>query len=268
MQVGEKLVLYLRVLSAAVGIPVIIYAAWRGGLLLLSVIGVIMLLGIFEMFKILKSLNVRPNKTLTWGGALLLLAVAYFQEWSYVGIVLTVLLILHLLSLIRHYPEYTPGDSAAGLFTTLYLSLLIYIYIISTLPNGKHWIFIMLLGTWASDTFAYFVGRSFGRHKLTPNLSPKKTWEGAVGGVLGTILTVYIYSKFFISLPPGIAVLLGVLISTASQVGDLIESTLKRQAKIKDSGTIIPGHGGVLDRFDSMLLSAPLVYYFVSVFII
>ncbi|MBM7854427.1 phosphatidate cytidylyltransferase [Desulfohalotomaculum tongense] len=260
--------LHLRVLSALVGIPVIVYAAWHGGLLLLSVVGIIMVLGVMEMLNLLRGLNIHPSRTLALFGVLMLLAVVYLQDWRYIGIVLTILTALHLILLVRGFPEYTPADGAGGLFTTLYLSLLIYIYLISTLPQGKHWIFIMLVGTWASDTFAYFTGRAFGRHKLTPNLSPKKTWEGAIGGILGSMAAVYIYSILFNPAPPAVLILLGALISISSQVGDLVESALKRQAKIKDSGTIIPGHGGVLDRFDSMLLSAPLVYYFVSVSII
>lgn len=236
--------------------------------MLLVVIGVIMVLGLMEMLNLLQALEVHPNRNLALLGSLMLLVVAYFQDWRYIGIVMTILIVLHLLALIRNYPRYKPGDGAAGIFATLYLSLLIYIYLISTLPNGNHWIFIMLVGTWASDTFAYFAGRTLGKHKLTPKLSPKKTWEGSIGGVLGSILAVFIYSIYLMPFSFGALVLLGALISISSQVGDLVESTLKRQAKIKDSGSLIPGHGGVLDRFDSMLLSAPLVYYFVSVSII
>lgn len=127
---------------------------------------------------------------------------------------------------------------------------------------------LLLTATWASDTFAYFVGRAIGKHKLAPLLSPKKTVEGAVGGLLGAVLIGYLFGTFNPQLNMTAVILLGVLIGIASLMGDLVESAFKRQAKVKDSSQIIPGHGGVLDRFDSLLLTAPLVYYVVKLFII
>jgi phosphatidate cytidylyltransferase len=263
-------VLYLRVLTALVGIPLILFLVWQGGLLLLAFIGLVMILGVLEMTNLLQNLKLTPNVPLTICGLMLLLGVVYLNEPHWVGLTLTMILLTHLLLMLKNYPHYTPADGAAGLFITLYLGLLIYLYLISLLPQGHHWLFMLLIGTWASDTMAYFFGRTFGKHKLTPVLSPKKTWEGAIAGLLGSVVAVYIYSIVFkpiVSMSVLTIILLGLLISISSQVGDLIESTLKRQAKIKDSGNIIPGHGGVLDRFDSMLLSAPMVYYFVLVFI-
>lgn len=260
--------LYLRVLSALVGIPVTIFVVWYGGLLLLFFIGVIIILGILEMVRLLNNLGARPSTTATIIGSLLLLVVTYIQDWQLLGVAFTTILLLHLLLIVTRYPRYTPNDGAAGIFATMYLSLLLYIYLISVLPDGRYWIYLLLLGTWASDTFAYFTGRALGKHKITPVLSPKKTWEGAIGGIIGTIITVYVYNLLVLPVELGVILLLGFFISISSQLGDLVESTLKRQAGIKDSGNLIPGHGGVLDRFDSMLLSAPLVYYIIVVFII
>ncbi|MEG6615731.1 phosphatidate cytidylyltransferase [Peptococcaceae bacterium 1198_IL3148] len=258
----------MRVLSALLGIPLIICAVWKGGLILLSFIAIVMILGLLEMLNLLKNLGLKPSKAITIVSALLLLVATYWQDWRVVGMAITLTLVAHLLYLLKDFPRYSPIDAAAGWLAVMYLGLFTYIFLISTLPEGTLWLYMLLVGTWASDTFAYFVGKTFGKHKLTPNLSPKKTWEGAMGGLLGSVVAVYIYSAFVISLPLNYVFLLGLLISITSQFGDLVESTLKRHASLKDSGNIIPGHGGMLDRFDSMLLSAPLVYYFVSLFII
>ena len=265
--------LSLRIISAIFGIPLIIGAAWYGGLILMFLVMLIVIKGVFEMLRMLRGLNIFPNIFLTLFGALVLLAIAYLEEWHFTGIVFTVLVILHLLLIVINYPKYRFQDAAAGMFTTIYLSLFAYVYLLSTLPDGRYWLLLMIVSTWTSDTFAYFIGRYFGKRKLAPDISPNKTVEGAVGGligaVIGTLIAAYIFfdavtiSSFFV-----IMLLLGILIAVLAQLGDLVASSLKRQAKIKDSGTVIPGHGGVLDRFDSMLLSAPLVYYFVMVFII
>lgn len=253
-----------------VGIPIILFLVWHGGLLLLSFIGLVMIMGILEMARLLHNIDLKPNIPVTILAVLSLLVIVYLNQLQWLGIVLTMLLVAHLLLMLKNFPHYTPGDGGAGLFIVLYVGLFIHLYLLSLLPQGHHWLYVLLLGTWASDTFAYFCGRSFGKNKLTPVLSPNKTWEGAVGGLLGSVITVYIYSIVFngsINITALTAVILGILISISSQIGDLMESTLKRQAKIKDSGKLIPGHGGVLDRFDSMMLSAPTVYYFVLAFI-
>ena len=111
-----------------------------------------------------------------------------------------------------------------------------------------------------TDTFAYFVGRRFGRHKLMPKTSPKKTIEGSLGGIAGSIIACIIFGLIF-KLPIGVMVIISLFGSIIAQMGDLIASAIKRYVDIKDYGKIIPGHGGVLDRFDSVLLVAPYVYF-------
>jgi phosphatidate cytidylyltransferase len=134
---------------------------------------------------------------------------------------------------------------------------------LGALPFGAALIWIMFIGTWASDTFAYFTGSAFGRHKLCPSISPNKTVEGFLGSVVGTTASVAGLGVFF-SLPVKELALLGLAISILATLGDLVESVAKRYTGIKDSGNIIPGHGGIWDRFDSVLFTAPLVYYFVK----
>ncbi len=129
---------------------------------------------------------------------------------------------------------------------------------------GCAMIWVMFIGTWASDTFAYFVGSAIGSHKLCPTISPNKTVEGFLGSVVGTTAAVAGLGVFF-SLPVAEMAGLGFCISLLATLGDLVESVAKRYTGIKDSGNIIPGHGGVWDRFDSVLFTAPLVYYFVLI---
>lgn len=122
-------------------------------------------------------------------------------------------------------------------------------------------VWVMFIGTWASDSFAYFTGRAFGSHKLAPAISPNKTIEGFFGGLIGTIAVV-VGLGWLLAMPLPQMAALGAAIAVLGTLGDLVESMMKRQTGIKDSGAIIPGHGGVWDRFDSVLFTAPLVYYY------
>lgn len=131
--------------------------------------------------------------------------------------------------------------------------------------KGAALVWIMFIGTWASDTFAYFVGSAVGSHKLCSGISPNKTIEGVAGSLVGTTATVTGLGYFF-SLPPVQMAALGFCIAVFATLGDLVESVAKRYTGIKDSGRLIPGHGGVWDRFDSVLLTAPLVYYFEQIY--
>ena len=140
------------------------------------------------------------------------------------------------------------------------------------LADGRSWVFLVLLATVASDTLAFFIGSAIGRHRLAPQISPNKTWEGAIAGVVGAA----VFSLLFVptelfglsnaihiqGFSYGEVIILGVLVSVFGQLGDLAESLLKRNAKVKDSGTLLPGHGGVLDRLDSIIFAGVVVYYF------
>ena len=139
---------------------------------------------------------------------------------------------------------------------------------------GTALIFLPLLLTWAQDTGAYAVGRTMGRHKLIPRVSPGKTVEGAIGGILVTVLVCWAYVRFALvpyaqlALAPADTIIFAIVISVAAQVGDLAESLVKREAGVKDSSRIIPGHGGVLDRFDSLLFVLPVAYLLLGVMLI
>src|SRR5580693_846814 len=126
---------------------------------------------------------------------------------------------------------------------------------------GPKLLLFALVITWAGDTVAYFVGRAIGKHKFSPILSPKKTWEGAVGGFVGSLLVGVAFSKW-IGVPMGQMLAMAAVGNVAGQVGDLLESAYKRSAGVKDSGTLLPGHGGILDRIDALILAIPVVCYY------
>ena len=158
-------------------------------------------------------------------------------------------------------------SSAIAVMATLYVGMLggSLIRLRNDFPNdiGPKLVFFLLLVVWLGDAGAYYVGKQFGRHKLSPRISPKKTVEGLVGGIATSIITaVVIHFTFFKQFPLVQAIIGGVVLSIAGVIGDLAESMWKRSAAVKDSGTLIPGHGGFLDRFDSIFYTAPILYVY------
>ena len=137
------------------------------------------------------------------------------------------------------------------------------------LEGGRNWVFFVLFVTWLSDTTAFFTGRRLGRHKLAPNISPGKTWEGAIGGICGAIAMSILFftpTPFQLPLTYWKAIPLSVGVSILGQLGDLAESLLKRNMGVKDSGKLMPGHGGALDRMDSIIFASVAVYYYASLY--
>lgn len=155
-------------------------------------------------------------------------------------------------------------DLAVSLFGLFYIPLLLsHAVLLRALPAGRDWVFLVLFVVMASDTLAYFIGMRWGRHRLYEAVSPKKSIEGALGGLAGGVLGATLYKTFFFAGLSGVDVLLvGLGVGAFSQLGDLVESLLKRSFGVKDSGALIPGHGGLLDRLDSLLFAFPVTYYY------
>jgi phosphatidate cytidylyltransferase len=135
------------------------------------------------------------------------------------------------------------------------------------LSTGLAWVYCVLIVTWANDTCAYFAGRFLGKHKLYPAVSPNKTWEGFAGGMVGSVAGMFIArATFFPDLSPADCLLVGFIGGVFGPLGDFCESMIKRAYGVKDSGNVIPGHGGLLDRVDALLFNAPLIYAYVAYF--
>jgi phosphatidate cytidylyltransferase len=162
--------------------------------------------------------------------------------------------------------EQSLRDGAMTLFGVLYLGLTLgMLSMTRLLPQGEWLIFFLLLVTWASDTGAYYVGTLYGRHRLAPTISPKKTVEGLVGGLIAAIIAGYIARWWFLPELSGLdCLILAALLTIAGLWGDLAESAMKRTVGMKDSGGILPGHGGMLDRLDSLLFATPVFYYYIT----
>ncbi len=263
-----------RILSAVIGIPIIIYLVYEGRLLFLSGVIFLTVTGLFELRRILLRMNLKISPFLLYGSGMVFPLLAYFSSIEkyhgvfYIG--LTLILLIHLIILMITFPKYSVGDLASSYLGSCYIGILLsYIILIRKMvPYGFQYVLIVLILTWACDIGAYFSGRLLGRQPLWPRLSPHKTLEGSIGGLIlcigSAILLQTRYPRLFSLFD---ALILGILIGSVVQIGDLVESAFKRLGKVKNSGDLIPGHGGILDRFDSLLFSAPAAYFYLKFFL-
>ncbi len=260
--------LSFRILSAVAGIPIMLFSFWYGGLPLAAVVLVLVILGILEMNRLWCKMDVHIWLPLAVTAGVLYVIAAGAGNRYFEAAVLFFAVTAAIVYMIVVYPSFTVTDLAATVFTSLYAGwLLTHLIGIRHLSDGFHYVLLVLACTWSTDTFAYFVGINIGKRKLAPVVSPNKSVEGSLGGVAGSIIAAVIAGILGSRMPLIHYVIIGVLIGVVGQVGDLAESALKRMAGVKDSGRIIPGHGGVLDRFDSLYLTAPAVYYYLRLII-
>ena len=238
------------------------------------VISIIALIGLYEIYKALGFL--KTNKPLCVIGFIAGALILYFSIMANFGqifrLFVSAYMVILLIYMVLAHKTTSFTDISKSMFATMYVTLFFaYLILIRKYNNGEYLIWIPVITAWLSDTMAYTFGRLLGKHKLIPEVSPKKTVEGAVGGVFGGIIFMIIYGMICnISFGKEINWLtlsvLGMLGAVFSQFGDLAASWIKREFGIKDYGNLLPGHGGVLDRFDSVLIIAPIIYYFVQIF--
>jgi len=260
--------LLYRVLSAIVGIPVVLAAFWYGGLFLSALICIIAVLGVLEMGRLWRESDNQIWLPGSLIGAVLFVVSAHVVGPGVSGVALFITIAISVVYLIIKYPHVSFAGFSSTIFTAIYPGwLLTHLIGITQIEGGFHFVLLVLATTWSTDTFAYFVGTKFGRHKLAPALSPGKSVEGAVGGIAGSIAAALILGLVAGKIPLIHYITVGILAGIVGQAGDLLESAFKRMAGVKDSGRLIPGHGGMLDRFDSLLLTAPLVYYYLKLII-
>lgn len=258
--------LYLRVLSALIGIPIVIGAVYMGGPWYAILLMLVANLGIFEYLSMLKARDYKAPLAIGFIGVSLFLVAIYLDLSDFIyPIIMLIFSILFTYSLFGMGRQ-SIAESAVLLWGIIYLGGLSgYMLTLRMMPEGAVYTYMLLIGVWIHDTAAYFIGRRWGIHKFAPSISPNKSVEGSVAGVLSTVIIAFsiaILAPGFLPVNPGQAIIFGLGIAVFSQLGDLLESAMKRQLEVKDSGSIIPGHGGILDRFDSLLFTAPFVYYF------
>lgn len=262
-RLGGEHLLGQRILSAAILIPVVGVAVYLGGPWLAMVVGLAALLAGWEFYGLLHRGGYGPSIPLGLLLIVLLLLGAYRPEWGLIRPAVVGMVMLTLgWQLFQAGSPAPMVDWALTLSGGLYLGWLMgHFLLLRAAPQGLLWMGVALLSTWICDSGAYFVGLSFGRHKLWPRISPKKSWEGAVGGwISGVVLTAVIAGLLGLGWPHGAAI--GALVGIVAPFGDFSVSMLKRQVGVKDSSHLIPGHGGMLDRIDSLLFTVPVVYYY------
>lgn len=263
----------IRVLIAVIFIPLfIIFVRYTSSeiFLLLILIGVIS--GEIEFYRLVKYTGQDSFPVL---GIILgiVLSCSFIIDSNYVTyLALSFCTIIILIYCLKEWKEPTkvPARFSSTLMGVLYISFLLsHMIWLRKLPAGYNYIFLLVLITWMCDTGAYFIGTYMGRIKLWPLISPRKTVEGSIGGLLFSIIGGIIAKIwFFETLSYYQCIIIGISMGITGQVGDLCESILKRGAKIKDSGVIIPGHGGMLDKMDSLLFNAPFLYYYSRLFVL
>ena len=254
-----------RIISSIVSLPILLAIIYFGTpfhfFLLLEFA---IFIGLYEFYRMIEKGGLGCYK---WAGIILgiLLSAAIFKG-TYINLVIAASVIL--LFIIRIFEGNTSDNTFSyvsnTIFGIVYVSFLMsYLGVIrASGDNGRELIFFVLLITWMGDTTAYYGGKGFGKHKLAPAISPKKTVEGAIIGLIGSIVGAIIAKSWFLDISILNAIAAGILIGVFGQFGDLSESIIKRNLQVKDSGGIIPGHGGILDRVDSLLFSAPVFYYY------
>ncbi len=208
-----------------------------------------------------------PDKSMVLANYLLTVAL-FLSLWTdsklYLSLLPFFVILPMIISIIKYPDSGLITEQALKIITgPFYICLpLLFLVLILGIPQGRLWIFFILAVVFAGDTVSFYVGRFLGRHKLTP-LSPGKTWEGSIGGILANIVTACIFAlPAFPSLSVISIVLLAIAVGVSAQLGDLAESMLKRNSDIKDSGEILPGHGGILDRIDGLLFGAPVLFFY------
>ncbi|MFC2036590.1 phosphatidate cytidylyltransferase [Chloroflexota bacterium] len=261
-----------RALSAAVLIPLVALVTYAGGWILAGAVLVVAARSIYELFTLMGEAGYRPSLPASILAMVALVVAARFPELHLVGFVLAVSVMGTLVWQLLRPAEGKPTQSwALTLSGALWLGWLISHFVLLRdlspafgLGLGTRWLVLMFLVTWCNDSVAYFVGKAAGRHPCCPYLSPKKTWEGTIGGWFGGVAATMLLGYWLVDLPWGHGLALGVLVASIAPFGDLAKSMVKRQMSVKDFSALIPGHGGMFDRVDSLLFVAPVMYYYAT----
>jgi len=268
MQYGE---LGKRIGVAAVTIPIICGITLIGKIPFLIFVDVVVAFALWELYGLAEKKGLSPSKVL---GILSVLTInwdLYFYGGEGLGPIFFFIIFIILIAELFKGKANSLANCAVSIFGVLYMSLFSFFILIRELPSRVNtsyrvggWIVIMIFGTiWICDTGAYLLGAKFGKHLLFKRVSPKKTWEGAVSGfAMGIAAATGLHYIFVPSLSVIDSIIIGIIVGVFGQLSDLIESLYKRDAGVKDSSNILPGHGGFLDRFDSPLLVGPTVYLY------
>jgi phosphatidate cytidylyltransferase len=276
-----------RVATAVIGVPAILLVVWAGGAWFSVVLGILLFIAALEFYaavsppptnatlvenplaaispvRLPRLLNQRPLGLMGGAFTALLVAAAHHDGDWWAGTLALAAVFPFVWLVLRGDSEGALPDWLRTVGGVLYVGWLgSHLVFLRHLDNGRDWVYLAVFATFANDTSAYFVGRAIGRTKLVPRISPGKTVEGSLGGILfGALGLVLLNYALGLRLDVWPLIPLAVLVPVAAQLGDLAESLIKRGAGVKDAGVLVPGHGGFLDRLDSVLFTVPVVYYY------
>lgn len=256
-----------RLISGIILVVIAVITLYFGGMLTFLVTAGISLIGMYELLRVIHVEKSALSVT-AYTGAILYYILLLLSLDQYILPLLLLILIVMFSVYVFTFPKYEISSVAITFFSIIYVTVtLSCIYRIRILEDGAYMVVLVFLSAWGNDTLAYCAGRLFGRHKMSPVLSPKKTIEGAVGGVIGAGLLGALYgliARHFITADFNLILVFAIVCAVGgliSIVGDLGASAIKRNYEIKDYSNLIPGHGGILDRFDSIIFTAPIIYY-------
>ena len=252
-----------RLISGIVLVIIALATIISGSWILFFTLLAVSLIGMRELYNVMKVSNehITVLELVGYLGAEHYYIAIKFDFGNFGMMAVIVSMILILFVYVFGYPKYHAEQVMAAFFGVVYVAVMLsFIYLTRNLPDGKFLVWLIFLCSWGCDTCAYCVGMLIGKHKMAPVLSPKKSIEGAVGGVVGAALLGVIYAAATQGKMAEYALICGVG-ALISMVGDLAASAIKRNQNIKDYGKLIPGHGGILDRFDSVIITAPVIYY-------
>ncbi len=256
-----------RVTTALVFVPLLLLAIWVGNIALIAAVAFLITMSVYEYCRMLAHKNYKTNTVFSIVIALFIGLLTGYAQFAYLP---AVLLLSFVIIMFLHFRgkayalEGTMMNFAGTVYFALGFGSILYLRFAH---DTWVWLLLAFFITWFTDIGAYAVGICIGKHKLAPEISPKKTVEGAIGGLLISILSVLIFGSIVLNLQIWQLIVIGLGGSVFAQVGDLLESMVKRWADVKDSGNILPGHGGIWDRFDSILLTAPYLCIVLKLFL-
>ncbi|MDZ7860136.1 MAG: phosphatidate cytidylyltransferase [Candidatus Krumholzibacteriota bacterium] len=270
-----------RIIISIIFLPFILLITRKGGLYFLVLVTILIISGLWEFYRMVEAKGIKPSKLTGITAGIIIPFYVFFSKGKTDNLLFLLVIIfiaVMIIELGRGKRDYALYHISVTIFGVLYVGLLgSYLLMLRELPismnldykNGFLFVILVFILTWCYDSGAYTLGTIAGRHKLFPGISPGKTLEGAFGGLLLSIIGILVAREYiFSSITIWEAVGLAVIGSVVSQLGDLVESMIKRDVNIKDSSNTIPGHGGILDRFDSMLFNAPVIYYILKYFLL
>lgn len=269
-----------RALSSVILVAIALLTILSGGPVLIVTLLVISVIGFFELSKVV-GIHTKDKKINGLELVCILASIGYYgiiyynKGETYVMLAILLALVGLMFVYVLSFPKYHASQIMSSFFSMIYVPVMLsFIYLTRELDYGEYLVWLIFISSSVSDTFAYLVGMSIGKHRLAPKLSPKKSIEGSLGGILGAALAGALFGYLAlrnIEVDQNIIIsfaLIGAVGSVVSQIGDLAASAIKRNYDIKDYGHLIPGHGGIVDRFDSVIFTAPMIYFLMRLIVL